>query len=163
MTLFISLRLGLSFISESQINYYLMFFSFQTLEYPPFLSKFPLSRDETFPSLRWALRISLFLILIEFILSGGRSTFEPGYWSWYLQFPGILLERPKSQSLTLQSDIIKIFAGLTSLWMILQRCRKAIAHKQLYTILSIWCSLKSILCFKSWSKSVSIYSMTKQI
>jgi hypothetical protein len=54
---------------------------------------------------------------------------------------GTVLERPKSQSFTWQSRSIRMFAGLRSLCMTLALCKKLIAHKVLYIIVTTCYSL----------------------
>lgn len=57
---------------------------------------------------------------------------------------GIVLDRPKSQILALQEELIRIFADLKSLCMTLASCKNASEQSELYTIL-IKCVSENII------------------
>jgi hypothetical protein len=88
------------------------------------------------------------------------SSFELGFWMRCLrmlslillllplplptQLSGKDLDSPKSQSLILQAESIKIFAGFKSLWMTLALCTNFKAQSKLYKICMTWVSVRLI-------------------
>jgi len=75
----------------------------------------------------------------------------------------MVLARPKSHILALQSEVIRILDDFKSLCITFASWRKAIEHNVWYIMLTKYFSLKSILNFSSWSRSDSKNSITRHI
>ena len=80
-------------------------------------------------------------------------------------FFGIVRLRPKSQSLTLQLELIKKFPGLISRWMMLAEWMKLRAHRELYIIVTMCSSCRGTggVDDKSFFMSLSTSSKTRKI